>query len=218
MGTFNIEQDDCIKFIERFKTAKKFAKAFREEYSHILAYHCTNLSPLEHEAIRLEGLAMCSKEQLMKKAYERFIDAKDTPETKDAIRGEIDLYFSKTDITTGEIYFGLVKEFLMKDCYQYLLFGSELLIVPASRMSHGALKHLGINFRARQRDYGVSCVIAANIPVETTHDMWINQIYEYWMRDGHEAPLVYKHNLPAHLIQSMEIVDKPYDHKGIVYY
>ena len=210
---FDLNSDICIDYVSRFKEINKFVKSFRKDYSTIVAYHGTNLNEKEIELIRKEGLFRSSLSLKIEKAKSRFILPTDKQDTKINIANFIDNYFKHNNSTTNEINFGLLKDPLINEHYQYLLFGTETILILSSKLKH----KFNIPFRKRMSEFGSSYVIKTSIPVSKTNDTWIKGIYEFVAGNSfNEASLIYQYDLHAKHIISIEKVDKPFDRQNFM--
>lgn len=211
---FDINDRKCIAFADRYRTKKGFAKAFRREFDNIVVYHATKINQSESDSILAEGMRRTTTKKLYEKAINRFILPTDLPEQKEAILGVIDTYFEKNRfITVGEINFSIDRKLLIGQCYHYLLFGPESLLPVAGKLR----EELNMNFRWRLVNFGSPVIVSALVQVDSTHDIWLETLYEYLCDDWLETSLVLKADLPKENLIQIEIVEEPVDHKGFLY-
>ncbi|RYE52724.1 MAG: hypothetical protein EOP48_15890 [Sphingobacteriales bacterium] len=189
ISTFDITDQKCIAFADRYRTKKGFAKAFRTKFECIVVYHATKIDLKEHDAILSEGMRRTTTTFLYDKAISRFILPTDDPDQQQEILAGIDSYFEQNRfITVGEINFSIDRKLLLNECYHYLFFGPESLLPVADALR----KDLKIYFRSRLVDFGSPVIISAYVPVSLTADLWLETLFEYMTGDWPETSLVLK--------------------------
>ena len=134
MRIFDLENKECAEFVEQFQSKSIFIQAIKENYTHILGYHTTKLNDIELNSIESYGLKIGNRDLYLEKAISRFIHPSDSDELQSSILKKINSALGSESFywSDNEINFGLVKDYLIEECYQYLMFGSESLIVLAS--------------------------------------------------------------------------------------
>lgn len=209
MNLFNIENKECIEFVEQFHSKSIFKQAIKEHYSHVVGYHTTKLNEFELNSIKSDGLKTGNISLYLEKAISRFIHPSDNDELRSDILDDINHALNNKSYyrCDNQINFGLIKDFLIEDCYQYLLFGSESLICLALDLR----KKYGINFRSRMIHSGKPTIITAYIPLNKIDDFWLENMYGYLLENDFEVSVVYQFNLPSNLIAQIEHLPEPHD-------
>lgn len=210
---FDIEDDNCLRFVRRFRNVRRFLMAFRESYEFIIAYHSTRLDEKERAGLKISGLTTTSNELLKEKAHTRFVKPSDTPSMKQQIGKIIDDFFREEQLVTiGQINLVIDKE-LTEECYHYLLFGPESLLPLADNLR----RMLHTSFRGRMADFGTPVIVKARVPVASTHDTWVQGIFEYIKNGFPDVSLVYRNDLPPENIIGILDVRQPLDRNGFLY-
>lgn len=212
--TFDITDQKCSAFADRYRTKRGFARAFRKKFDRIIVYHATKIDQMESSKVLSEGMRRTTSPSLYQKAINRLILPTDLPDHKNEILAIIDHYFENNRfITVGEINFSIDRKLLLTECYHYLLFGPESLLPVADRLREDLKKQ----FRSRLVDFGSPAIISAFVPVSLTAEVWLETLYEYLVGNWPEASLVLKADLPSQNLIKIETVSEPYDHKGFAY-
>lgn len=203
MKIFQFEKNNCQEFIERFDKTDDFVANFRNEFDSVIAYHATKLSYTEVENIENNGLLLPSKDFLIKKALDRFVE-------NDAISKEVEQFIknhfaSNYPYPKNELNFGFYRDDLVKRNYQYLLLGSEGLLVLADELK----KIFKTSFRERMYQFGKPYIISVSVKTQTIENDWIEGIYEYWMNGCFDTSLVLNVPVKPQSIVQIQEVDEP---------
>ncbi|HWZ02095.1 MAG TPA: hypothetical protein VNX40_00720 [Mucilaginibacter sp.] len=212
--TFNFNDKQCIQYLNRFRSSKRFLASFRRKYTTIVAYHATNINEKERLSIQTNGLKRASSTLFRQKAIDRFILPTDPIATQMEILEIIDNHFWRK-VSIGEINLVIDNELLThRDAYHYLLFGPESLLPLADDLR----KKFNVNFRNRMIEFGEHAIVKVIVPVSLTDDTWINNIYDYYNEYVREICLVIKEDLHQENIIEIKNVPRPYDYHNFLYY
>lgn len=191
---FDITNEACLSFLERFNNAEDFVLEFKSNYDRILAYHASNLNDDELNSVKTEGLKLGNKELLLNLAKARFVNGLNTVQENNKIIESINRFFLEVD-TPREINFNVSRMELLTNSIHYLKYGSETLV----RLSEYLGESVNKPFLSWLETYGKHCIISVEIPVEKAKDYWLKNIYTSVLDNGsfYDYSFVYNYNLPS---------------------